>query len=146
MAEAKLKVVGHSAIDEPLLAALLARLPMPGQPFPADKRANWLRMWQMALDDLYGVAEDMPAFLKPVTALREAATVSGAIVQPATPPLPFYIDRDGFACRAGGARVNPQDVTDTIFDQRGEAGDPRTIIWADGRIGVAGLQLNIAAA
>jgi hypothetical protein len=149
-AKSKLKVI-QSAAEEPLLAALLARLPGPGQPFPADKRANWLRMWEMALDDLYGVTDEL--FYPPADAPKQdgspgtfgpGVTIPMAKPQPA---LPFYIDPAGYARRSNGAPINPQDAAGaTIYDQRGEAGDLRAIIWADGRTGVAGLQLDIAAA
>jgi len=75
----------------------------------------------------------------------------GAGTKPAEPPRaavihPFIIDREGYA-RNGrtNARVKASDVTDGIFDQRGEDGDLSAIIWADNRRGIDGLDLAISA-
>jgi len=146
----QLVAISSPDAPDPLLAALIGKLPTSGTSWPGDKRAAWLKMMWMAFDVVYeGEAIEMPAFLfnpGPQVPSVTAASTGQAAKQANTPSFPFYIDRDGFARRAGGAPVNPQDVIGTIFDHRGEAGDLRAIIWADGRTGVAGLQLDIAAA
>ena len=59
---------------------------------------------------------------------------------------PFIIDTEGVA-RNGRTKkpILPSDVTDTLYDLRGEAlADMRTIIWADGSTGINGADLAIA--
>lgn len=145
--------IAHSAAEEPLLAALLARLPGLGQPFPADKRANWLRMWQMALDDLYGVAEDMPAFLRAVTSAgggmsdKDTAVTSPRLAHAGHD---FYINIDGRAHHVGsGAPALMSEVPEgeVIFDHRPPIDgfrDKDGIVWADGTRGTMGIASGVS--
>lgn len=140
---------------DPLLAAMIGKLPDPGKPFPGEQRANWLKMMAMAFDVAYGHAEDMPAFLPS----REGrATTDPAPATASEPPKPlrmphaghtFYIDAGGNALRGEGEPVFATDVPpdELIFDYRPVAGDFRdleSITWADGSHGTAGLPGGIS--
>lgn len=136
---------------DPLVAALIAKLPAMGAPFPAEARAAWLKMCAMAFDVAYGAAEDIPAFLG---AAKPAAAAAKA--KPAAPPPPdedeeprFYIARDGRALRDPGAKpvgLNDVPTGETIWDER-PAGlrDLDSIVWKDGTWPAAALpSLNFA--
>ena len=154
------------ARPDPVLAALIAKLPPGGSDWPLDRRTAWLKMMWMAFDVVYAGAGDapieMPAFLGGGRAkngaqnpgLRNAQEVDDApvITQSDRPFQPmgghaFYVDRAGRACRAGGGPIMPTELGGaTLYDMRGEAGDLGAITWADGSTGVRGLQLAISAA
>lgn len=142
-------------VQDSLIAAVIAKLPAEGKPFPGEARGNWLRMMAMALDVAYGVAEDMPSFLPPRPMLAGAAVA--AAIDPARAPRPrqahaghsFYIGKDGTACNADGEPVLASDVPgdEMIFDYRPISGDFRdldTIVWADGQRGMNGVAPGIS--
>lgn len=140
---------------DPLLAALIAKLPAGGSLWPAKKRAAWLQLLWLTFDVVYeadaGDTMDLPAFLTSAATAAPAAAPDkeGQIMTPApakAPPPGFVIDREGYARRTTGERVMPGHVNDVIFDQRGEHGDLSAITWADDSRGVRGLTINIAAA
>jgi hypothetical protein len=149
---------------DPLLAALIAKLPASGAHWPVERRAAWLKMVWMAFDVVYaggaGDAEaEMPNFLAAGVAFNTSMRTTGfAAVEPtaataiavaaADPRLNiYYIDRDGHARRGDGKPVMPAEVTDVIHDKRGEHADLAAITWADGSRGVPrGRSLEIAAA
>jgi hypothetical protein len=138
---------------DPLLGALIAKLPASGSSWSADRRTAWLKMVWMALDVVYDAGSgeiDMPNFLEgapPAGAARPAAR------QPAKPDPPkplgpagprFLIDLEGFARLNTGERIMPDQVHDFLHDQRGDNGDLAAIVWADDSCGIPrGLQLNI---
>lgn len=125
---------------DPLIAALIAKLPAPGQEFPSDRQKAWLQLMAMALATSYG-----------------GEAVSLEAQPPAAPPpqpqkfskpqpvYPFIIDKEGYA-RNGKTmtRVMPSDIgAQTVTDLRGEMGDMRGIIWADNSTGVNGADLTV---
>lgn len=154
-----------SGKDDPLLAALIDKLPKPGA-WTAEGRTAWLKMVAMAFDVVYGPVDgvEIPEFLSerrpaplriaaaielPANGLPPNATVwtdekiaeARGKVGPA-----FYIDDRGFARKAGGERVLASDVSGAVlYDQRGEQADLGAIVWADDTRGVTGLQLEISA-
>lgn len=142
---------------DPLLAALIAKLPPGGSLWPVKKRVAWLHMLWMSLDVVYeadaGETIELPAFLGPAAAASAPSSIppseSAAMTQPAKPVptslFAFVIDREGYARRANGDRVMPGHVTDIIHDLRGEA-DLGSIIWADDSAGVRGLTLDVTPA
>jgi hypothetical protein len=135
--------------DDPLIAAVVWKLPRAGEPFPPEARAAWLKMAAMAFDVAYGKVEDLPALL-PLALERVAVPVAGG---PAAEPKPirqahaghdFYVALDGTACRADGtpAMIGDVPADEVIFDYRpvsGEFRDRDGIVWADGTRGTAGL-------
>ena len=73
--------------------------------------------------------------------------------KPAAAPKPpqaayrFMIDENGVVMRTkDGKPVLPGDITSEIYDVRGQAGDLRSIIWADGSTGLNGADLTIVGA
>lgn len=96
---------------EPLIAALLARLPTPGEPWAAEARAAWLRMFAGALDVVY---DPQPSIIVGIGSFPGVPLGAGAPAPapaPAAPPPPappkrsehqaagcdFYVDLDGYA-------------------------------------------------
>lgn len=137
-------------MTDALIAALIDKLPAIGKPFPAEQRAAWLKMMAMAFDVAYGAGDELPDFLgtfggKAGGGMRDAASAAPAPPKPQPPGPRFIIDRQGYARNGDGEPVLPGDVTDIIVDQRGETGDLGAIVWADGSMGVAGVQLDIQA-
>lgn len=127
---------------DPLLAALIGKLPPGGTVWPAADRKAWLTMMEQAFAVVYGVvgrSTTAPAADEP------AAPRRGRRPKPPPPTGPrFYIDHQGIARRADGAGIMPHDVTDEIVDLRGQNGDLATIVWADGSTGIpSGVSLNI---
>ena len=125
---------------DPLLAAVIAKLPPAGTEWPEDAQLAWLRMMAMAMGTVYGGDA--------VNQMGKAATVSLAPVlkrQPVGNGHSFMIDKQGYARRASGERVLPKDVTGAIFDERGATSDMRSIVWADESTGLNGADLVIHA-
>ena len=125
---------------DPLLAAVIAKLPPAGTDWPQDAQLAWLRMMAMAFGTVYGgdavnqMGKAGPPV--PVSAARRLALGNGHL---------FMIDKQGYARRASGERVLPKDVTGAIFDERGATSDMRDIVWADDSTGLNGADLVIHA-
>lgn len=123
---------------DPLIAAMIAKLPDDGEAFPQDKQQAWLELMAMAFRTAYGGAVSAP-------------TPSASL--PATPPLKpapetlhaFYIDKSGAAMKRGGIPVKPSQVKGELVDLRGIDGDLKTILWSDGTMGLNGADLTIVA-
>jgi len=123
---------------DPLLAAVIAKLPPVGDEFSQDAQLAWLRMMAMAMSTVYGgdAVNQMGKVPVSVPSVKRLPPVPGGIHQ-------FLIDKDGFAKRASGERVLPKEVSGPIFDMRGATGDMRGIVWADGSTGLNGADLVI---
>lgn len=127
--------------SDPLLAALIKKLPQPGNEWPVDQQLAWLNLMAMAMGAVYGgdaatklgKAEVKPVFM-PVQS------------KPKAPKGGFYIDDQGMVRNAQGKRVLPKDVTSEVYDTRGEMGDMRAIVWADDSKGLNGADLTITSA
>jgi hypothetical protein len=133
---------------DPLLGALIDKLPPSGAAWPVDKRAAWLELVWKTFDLVYeGAPEpaELPAFIASRAAAPAIAPAPVASVAPA-PPLPpgakvhaappqFYIAPDGRALRdPGGVPVAATEVPngETIWDKRSGNKALDTIIWRDG--------------
>jgi hypothetical protein len=135
-----------SAADDPLIAALIGRLPKPGSAWPRSARINWLRMLVMGFNETYGLEEPI---LVSDTELRVPVSRGPLRLVPAedTPPAnlgdggrggdavsaPRYvIDQEGFAM-CGVKPIAPEDVPPgaIVWDERreGERGDLASILW-----------------
>jgi hypothetical protein len=134
---------------DPVIAALIAKIPAEGSGFSRALRVNWLRQVAMAFDGAFGVEmqifidndppqlfsgalggpTEMPAILKPNAA---PAPIAGA----AEPDeIRYFIDAQGMArVSPGNKRVRPVDVPSgtTFEDERVDDTDLDTIKWADG--------------
>lgn len=140
----------------PLIAALLKQFPLPDS--SRAQRVSWLRMAAMSMDNIYGADGaplEIPDFLgaaAPAVDLQvPPLSVNPLIAKPqlvrTVEPPRFFIDYAGAARKAPSMEaINPEQLGgDTLFDDRGEHGDLGSILWADGRRGVLGLQLSISA-
>lgn len=137
--------------NDPLLAAMIWKLPRAGTSFPAIARTKWLEMMAMAFDVAYGAESgDVPR-----STADTAAPAAPAAEPKREPPPPhmqrgcdFYVDRDGFArsdyqqdeharsVPSPGRRVTALEAEGTeIYDYRGAARDRSTVVWADDTVG-----------
>lgn len=153
-----------SGASDPLIAALLDKLPAAGERWPAAARQAWMQMLEMSFAVVYPDAGSQPMRLvpqRPVPLNSAATAVRTAKVKkakarkakkPTRPTVPkpvaagpaFFIDKEHFARRRGGDRIMPADVADMLVDLRGESGDLGKITWADGSQGIPkGMQLDI---
>lgn len=135
--------------QDPLIAALIAKLPKTGEDWSVDQQLAWLRLMAMAFGNVYGgdaaaqFGRDMASNNRPLgfPSLKEPSSPTKTV-----PPVHrFYIDADGYAKKASGERILAKDVYGEIFDTRGEYGDMKTIIWADDSKGLNGADLVITA-
>lgn len=136
---------------DPLLSAVIAKLPPAGGAFPRENRVNWLKMVAMALGSAYG---EVGAIAIDPAAPAPRRDDHGAPIpmMPSAPAPPnscprytFFIDQEGKARRMNGDRINPNQLNgEVLYDLRGE-GDLGAIIWADDTRGVVGLQIAISA-
>lgn len=141
-----------TALTDPLLAAVISKLPTPGNGTTWSKadRINWLRMFVMAANVSYGdaagisvtdVEERPPLRFAPV--LVDHATGES---RPAPGPLPtraeagqarYVIDADGFALR-DMMPIDPEDIPPgtPIYDERTgpEHGDLSSVYWKTGGV------------
>lgn len=128
--------------SDPLLSALIAKLPASGEDWPVDRQLAWLNMFATAMGVVYGGDAAARLGAKPAPVV-----VTTAPPKPRHNPAaghPFIIDKNGFVKRAeGGKRVLPDEVDGTIFDTRGIDSDLRTIIWKDNSRGLNGRDLTI---
>ena len=137
---------------DPVLAALIARLPAGGAVWPAKKRAAWMQLMWGAFELVYeteaGEALELPSFLaKPVAGPATPAADVPAAPPKRAAPYAFMIDHDGYARRGDGTRLMPHEIGGVMYDQRGESGDFAGIVWSDDSRGIPhGLQLDIAPA
>lgn len=129
-----------SAGDDPLIAALIAKLPKTGSAWSLAARINWLRMFVMALNEAYGLegaiavspeleARRPPLRLVPVS---DAASSIDNSVAKQPPAARFVIDSEGFAM-LGLKPIAPEDIPAgaTLWDERraGEQLDLSTVLW-----------------
>jgi hypothetical protein len=121
---------------DPLLAALIEKLPAGGSEWSTEDRQSWISMMEMAFNVVYRREADYVAIDPRIAEMMNKPF----------PPKPadhaFYIDRENYARKAGGERIHAFEVDGTVYDQRGE-GDLGAIIWADGSTGVLGKVLDI---
>jgi hypothetical protein len=131
------------AKHDPLLAALIARLPADAWPWPCGDRIAWLQMMAMAFNVVYGpcggievaaaASDDRSAVDDGGAAAALHATAAGhAAPAASTLPRRFYVDRDGFAM-GDGRPVAMEDLPAgaVLWDERVgiESGDASAILW-----------------
>lgn len=142
---------------DPLVAAIVAKLPATAAEFPREAREAWLRLMAGAFDLAYGTI-DQPVALPSLQAMRQAvhpapaaAGVTGENrLRPIVNGNKIHIAADGTACNADGVPVLLTDVPadEIVFDTRpitgGEFRDLASIVWADGRRGTTGLAPGVS--
>lgn len=139
------------ALQDPLLAAIIGKLPPTGSTWSKADRINWLRMFVMAANVAYGDApgisvadvEERPPLRFAPPVLVETIPSGLPQVAPTAPtreqagPARFTIDVDGFALR-DGLPIDPEDVPAgaIIWDERrgAEIGDLSSVYWKRGGI------------
>lgn len=128
---------------DPLLSALIDKLPKAEAGFAPGAREDWLDMMRKAFDVTYGRAgngnSEEPMFAVAAPQLPAAVATFDAGGD-------YYIDKDGFARRDAPEqpRILPDEVGpgDIIYDHRtGSARGGDTIVWADDSLG-AGPGMN----
>jgi hypothetical protein len=130
---------------DPVITALIAKLPPEGARFDRPQRVNLLRMFAMAFDGAFGV--QLPIA---IDAAAELVITGGPIDMPSilapSKPQPisapaeedeirYFVDQDGFARKEpGGARIKPHEIPPgfSLEDEREGDGELDTIKWADG--------------
>lgn len=143
--------------DDPLLAALIDKLPPAGTKWSMDERRAWVSMLEMAFQVVYGATEDRGRELRPevVSAIEAEARLRMMPAAEVVATLPndsglkFVIDAAGHARRSDGKPILPGDIPphEVLYDSRGEMGDLSAIIWANGARGVPrDFPIEIAAA
>lgn len=150
-----------SGASDPLLAALIGKLPETAKPWARADRVAWLKMMAQAFDVVYGLegtievpkmVPDIGTFSLEPGAINLIDRKTGKIVQPtrqAHAGHDFYIAKDGTACRADGSPVAMSDIPadEMIFDYRPIAGgfrDRDGITWADGSQGIEGIAPGVS--
>jgi hypothetical protein len=133
-----------SATTDPLLAALIAKLPASEAPWPVDRQLAWLKMMAMGFATVYG-----GDVLSQMGNVQAAAPEAPA--KPAAPPAPaprkiqqkFILDLDGIVKRSDTREpVNKVDVSGEILDLSNGTIDMRMITWADGSTGINGCAVD----
>lgn len=126
--------------SDPLLAALIAKLPPSGTEWPVDRQMAWLNLMAMAFGTVYGgnAIEQVP-FLRG----EKVGQFEPKVRFVAPPEHRFLIDKNGYVRRGTGERVSPKDIDADVFDERGQMGDLRTIVWADDSTGLNGADIMI---
>lgn len=124
--------------SDPLLSALIAKLPQAGEDWAEDKQLSWLKLTAIAFGAIYGgdVASKLAGSASMPKMAKKATTQANGGHE-------FIIDATGTAKRANGERIMPADVVGSIYDQRGLTGDLNAIIWADGSKGIKGHQISV---
>lgn len=131
---------------DPVIAALIAKIPPEGQPFDRARRVNWLRQFAMALDGAFGVQPQIFIDVDPPVLFSGGPIDLPSVLKPSSAPAPiaapaeddeirYFIDASGMArVSPGNKRIRPVDVPNgaTIEDERGDDTDLDTIKWADG--------------
>ena len=130
----------------PLISALIAELPQPGQPFPEDRQQAWLTLMGHALGAIYGTPVVAPVTVPVVKPAKSKA--NGKAAKPEI-EYQFFIDAEGYAKRynpkGDDIRIMPEDVVSEMLDLRPVA-DLLTIVWADGSMGAGDASLTVVSA
>lgn len=149
MSAAKPKRVRLPAVRrDPVIAALIAKLPAEGAEFNRALRVNWLRQIAMAFDGAYGVQLQIFIDVDPPHIVPGRDTVMDLPNPIAARPAPiagpaelrYFIDSEGFARKSpGNVRIKPFEVPPeaVLEDEREGEGDLDTIKWSDGQWPVA---------
>ena len=109
-----------SSRRDPLLSAVLARLPARGAGFPAAEREAWLTLLRHALDVAYGAAS-------PQRSAAAAPVNAGAYKS--------HVDAEGFARGPDGKQIMAAEIPqgEPLWDLRGfDVGNIETVAFRNG--------------
>lgn len=118
---------------DPLLEALIDKLPEPGKPWPQADRDVWFTLMRNSFDLVYG--RDGQAAPKPLVTDLPKLPLVGDDSPPSALPGEWHIDAAGVARAPDGEEAPlagfPRNVA--VLDLRpGSDGRLDTVIWADG--------------
>lgn len=144
-------------IFDPLIQAMIDRLPKPGDAFPRVERERWLALMKANMDLVYGSTGDEPTMAdllerhgganfaeRTVTRLpRHGDGDTTPVAKPFKPnKVPdFYVDETGVCLNKKGDRIMPEDIKGKdarLVDLRGPDGNIDIIVWADDSTGLQG--------
>lgn len=126
--------------SDPLIAALIAKLPPAGEEWPVEEQVKWLKLMAATFGLVYG--GDAVARME----TQEAEAPKAAPPPPPKPRKPnyrFVIDERGFVKRGNGQRVMPSDIDAEVVDLSNGTVDMRQITWADDSQGLNGADITI---
>ncbi|MES2671612.1 MAG: hypothetical protein V4673_14510 [Pseudomonadota bacterium] len=174
MAEGKKRNRAPVIKRDPLIEAVIRKLPSEGATWPVEQRQAWLRMAVQAFDVAYGVQPEIHIGLEPGVErlVREnpvlvAGPAGGGVSDSSNVAhLParrvtaaevaaldeqrYFIDADGFARGPGGKPIKATEVPrEAVIEDERPAGqqDLDSIMWADGQWPANALpSLNVVAA
>ena len=132
--------------NDPLLAALIAKLPPAGGEWPVDRQMAWLNLMAMAFGTVYGGDVSSRLVVKPDLTEAMLSAFTPATVRPKPKRQGLYIDVDGYARNATGKRILPSEIDPgaILHDDRGQDGDLREIIWANDSAGLNGQDITVS--
>lgn len=127
------------AMKDPLLSALVGKLPEPGKPFSAAERDAWFDMMRKAVDVAYGPVEAPSGSYENRRSLNGTGMSDpaheriGEIKKPVPVASRFLIAPDGAATNEAGVPVDPSEIPSgsVIDDYRPQPIDPEynPIMW-----------------
>lgn len=132
---------------DPVITALIAKIPPDGGTFTRALRVNWLRQIAMAFDGAFGVQAPIGIDTAAETVItgREGPMDIPNILAPKPAPIAaaaepdeirYFIDKASFARKEpGNVRIKPHEVPpgETLEDEREGDDELDTIKWADGQ-------------
>lgn len=137
---------------DPVIAALIAKLPAEAATFTRAQRVNWLRLMSMAMDGAFGVEptiridETARPTLEQHQATAEAnrqmaydqsrPPAAPIVAPPGSVETRYFIDENGMARKEpGNVRVDPFDIPDgsDLEDERTDDEALDTIKWKSGQ-------------
>lgn len=130
---------------DPLLRAIIGKLPKPGSAWSKQQREDWLKLMSMAFDVVYPerAGDAGPLFQKPEKPMMPAPAANDAEEK-------YIITQDGRAVGPNGKPVKATEIpaTEVLWDHRPENDrEIDTIKFADGSWPAEALPpLNLAAA
>lgn len=125
---------------DPLIAALIAKLPPAGEEWPVEEQVKWLKLMAATFGLVYG---------GDAVARMETQEVDAPKAAPPPPPKPkkpnyrFVITPDGYVKRGSGERVMPSGIDAEVVDLSNGTVDMRQITWADDSQGLNGADITI---
>lgn len=135
---------------DPLLDAVIAKLPARDAGFPAPERIAWITLLCNVLDVVYGVVPHVVA-ARAIPSVTEPELSKPLDAAPGAKSYAFYVDADGFARGPDGNEILPGEIPrgEILWDLRTRdagRGYLSSVIWRDGTWpAVTGITLQVPA-